>query len=244
MFGFATLTGNAGGAFNPKSLKFSQYWRASYIGAPWLGTSTAGTSNTTNPNLINGNAGPPGPAQNGFTPANFSTSGSASLANASHLNYLFSTSGTNVGTFVCVFQMTAILTSPANFQNEATIMADTSGNFGVSVSQLGVRAYMFQGASTLATVISDPGIDIINYHIMMARFDGTTLGVTVDALAEVTTPSGNIVDPATGTLGFGVDWQNASFLDANILEIGTSSYTWPNSDYTRYVAYAKKRYNI
>lgn len=228
---FAMANKGSAGGFDPAALNLTGWWRGSYAGAPWGASASAGPSSTTG-SLSAGVAPATGAAQNGFTPADFDGS-TQFLVNA---NDMSSTFLAGAGTIVALFRADTAA-APAGGFDDPAIFADSQGFVTLAFTTSGVRAYL----AGLGFV--DSAASVGSYHLAMMRWDGSTLGITVDSGAEVSAAS-SPMGVLTGTIQVGKSSFTTTLFDGAILELMTSRVVFTNGDYANVKRYVNSRYGL
>lgn len=224
------------GAFALASLNLSLYFEASYAGAPWVGQASAGAS-LANGNLATNASDPAtGAAQNGYTPADFNGSAN-NLINGTAASTLF-TAG--AGSIVALFRPDTAAAPTGNVYDDPALYHDSGfGNTGLTYTTSG-----FQGFITASGVYKSKAVAAAtgSYHLVMMRWDGTNLGMTLNSAAETTQAAGNATVGA-GTVAVGRGYAS-TYIDGRMLMLLTSATKLSTTDYANIKAYVNTRYAL
>ncbi len=231
------FSGVSAPSFDPASLNMSAWCRASYSGLPWAAVPSAGDSGTNGDPMTTGSSFPPGvgTAQGGFTPAAFVRASSNYAWGDIDAAEAFTASA---GTIVMAFKGISAEAPDGDPVMDAVLCRDNTSLLLLTYTTDGVRIVATDGTVKTATAAAATG----SWHVFMARWNGTTLGIRVDGNAEVTTACGSI--SMLGGILFGYPaGGGSSFPDVEILEI----MFWQedvSSDYGDVRAYLTDRYTI
>jgi hypothetical protein len=200
-------------AFDPATLSLTSWWRASYGGSPWAPTASAGSSGSRG-NLVT-NTGMPsvGTAQNGLTPAQFNGT-TQDLTNATTSSTLF-TAG--AGTIVALWRGDTAATASGNDYDDPAIYLDAGvAQTGLTFTASGFTGFLYDGVYRANTVAAGTGA----YHLVMMRWNGVILGMTLDSAAENTTLAGPVILGA-GSMSVGRGY-GGGFINGRLLELMTA----------------------
>lgn len=224
------------GTFDPADLTLAGWWRASYSASPWVGTASAGASSGRN--LTEG-VNPPatGAALNALVPADFDGSNDR-LTSAVAMSSFVSSSA---GSFICLFNSDtapADAGAAANFSNPGLIQEST-GRLSLSFCSAGVRFGSYSGASdnSLAVACGTGG-----WHVATARWDATTLRLSVDFGAF--SSLAHTVALAAGTTVVGSNWNSTVPFNGRIAELMTMQTSISDADLARVRTYINSRYGL
>ena len=208
---------------DPTTYVASGYWRGSYAGAPWDGVATAGTSATTGDLVTDGSDPTTGTAVNGYTPAVFTAASSQLLVNATDITSLISTTE---GTVVGLIYVESTIAATGIIYTDTTIFGNVLGDFGVSITNDGLGLFAYDGAYQLVTAPCSTGA----WHMFRARFNGSSLRVTIDNGTEVSVACSTLTS-LSGSIHVGSAYAGASFFDGQILELMTLPYSMIRAEY-------------
>lgn len=236
MFSQSAFTRPGAAAFALSSLNLSLYFEASYAGAPWAGKASAGAS-LANGDLVTNLSDPAtGTAQNGFTPADFNGSAN-NLASSVAASALFTT---GAGSIVALFRADTAAAPTGNVYDDPAIYHDAgAANTGLTYTTSG-----FTGFITASGVYKSKAVAAAtgSYHLVMMRWDGSNLGMTLNSAAEVTQAAGNAtVGAATVAVGKGY---GGTFIDGRLLMLLTSTTKLSSTDYANIKSYVNTRYAL
>ena len=194
-------------------LNLSAWCRASYTGLPWVAFPSAGDSGT-NGNPLTGGSSPPGvgTAQNGFTPAVFARASGNYAYGDIDASEAF-TAGE--GTIAMVFKGVSAEAPDVNPELDAVLCRDNGASLLLTYTTSGVGIVADDGAIQSVYETAATG----SWHVVMARWNGTTLGIRVDGGAEVTTACGSVAFSGGMLFGFPAIGGGGSYPDVEILEI-------------------------
>ena len=224
--------------FNPATLSLSGWWRASYSGSPWIPTASAGSSSS-NGNLTEATNPPStGTAVNSLTPANFDGANDR-LANSSDLTTYLGGTGVNWTVVALVFIDSRVADAPA--YDEAPIICDVGGNWGVHIGTSGFRAYGFDaGAKGSPYVNFSDG----TWVVLKAR---ASAGVLAAGVNDGLWSAGDTVSAQigmAGTVKVGSNYADAVFLDGKILELMVAPSVLTDDNVQDIISYFNSRYAL
>jgi len=227
--------------FDPATLSLTGWWRASFSGVPWVPHASAGTSGT-NGNWITatGNVAPSvGTAVNGLTPASFDGATQALHEDTVDASGLFTVT---TGTLIALISLGSNAAPAANYYQDAAIMTDASGNWGLVANASGFRAGVFDTPTKQTNnVAASPG-----YHLVVMRWSGGTLKLKVDSASDVTVSfTGNLSFNNVVGLFAGKNYAGTAFLSGSVLEFMTAQTALDDAtlDSIR-TSYVNSRYNL
>jgi hypothetical protein len=211
---------------DPATLAMSGYWRGSYTSPTWNGTASLGGSGSESLTVNSGTV-PAGPAQNGFTSADFT---SGYLQNASIVTFV----GTStVWTGFALVQ-------PDDVTTLAQIAGDTGGGSAALVvtSDTAVLKDFDAGANPFTAVTS---VVTTIWTMLFFGWDGTHIWVRNGALTRSKTAVANQLHGASALRvgSRGVDQYNG-----RIMELGYSKTSFTDATIDGIRRYASARYDI
>lgn len=220
--------------FTPSSLAPTGWWRANFPGVPWPPTPSAGTSGAAGDLTVHNGAVVAGTAQNARIPGNFG--GAADLLNATLITALVTKPA---GTILALVKANVAAAPAANPYDDPAVYHDGNADLCLTFTTLGWGAVAYDGAYKTAYKATATGA----YHLVMMRWDGVNLGITVDDTpGEVQTPCGVLtVLVGSGIVGQG---NGGGFLNMDLLELMTFNTTLNNADFIRIKTYCNIRYGL
>jgi hypothetical protein len=227
--------------FDPTKLALSAYWRASYSSAPWAAVATAGVSATTG-NLVHNATDPTaGTAVNGKTPARFNGT-STSLVNATDVltgNVLTEAAGTIFG----LINVASAAAATGNTYDDAALLIDGNTDCGITIATSGgfvnASGYVYDGSYEIVTKLVGTGA----WALCVLRWNGTTLGLTVNSATEVT-HAASTATVMTGTIQVGEGYAGGKYLAADVLELGCAAYRFSDTDIANFKSYCNSTYAL
>ncbi len=220
--------------FDPATLSLTGWWRANYGGAPWTPTASAGSSGG-NGNLIAGTAPGTGTAQNGKTPADFNGTTHRLVSATATTSFVSQAAGTIVAVF---------LSDTANAQSagydDPTVLTNGNVEFAMTFTSAGVSALAYDGGYRVVNATCGTGA----YHIAMARWNSSIVGVTVDSGAEQTLSAGALASLTADTLICGSNYASGAFFDGRLLDLMVTNTALTAANFTNIKAYANSRYGL
>ncbi len=228
--------------FDPTTLALSGYWRAAIgtFAVPWPATASAGVSGTTGSLVTAGSDPTAGATQNGYTPAAFAAASSQYLTNPTIMSTLFTAAA---GTCLALAWFVSEATANAAVYLDAPLLCDDNiGNMGLAINSTGAHVF---GLPAGLVAKDSAAVSTGAYHLLMMRWNGTTLGITVDSAAEATVACGNLTG-MTGAAWVGRSYvgPTSTFLDGRVLELATATYAFSASDYTNFKGYCNTTYAL
>lgn len=211
-------TGLAAPVFDPFDVNLTGWFRANYVGAPWAGSATdAGTSGSRT--LVSGVNNPSvGASLNGLTPADFD--GTNDVLNDSVADFLdlyLSVSAWWVGALI---KMDSAAADGANFYDDAALVGEQNGGWGISVSASGVRACNYDGAFTVTPARIAVGT---SWAWVEAYLSGGVLSCRVNGGTASTVAAGNLTSPGARQLRLGANYDTSVFQNGQTAEVMIAS---------------------
>ncbi len=235
-FSFIQSGGAPPGPFDPATLDLSGWWRADYAGAPWSGNASAGVSGTTGALVTAGFDPDVGAAQNGWDPAEFVAANTDHLVNATDATTLFTTTA---GAIVCLFRAASADAQTGSGYDDAPFYRDSNADLAMTFTTSGVGAVAYDGGYKIHAVACGTGA----YHLAMMRWNGSTLGITLDSASESTIACSTLT-VLTGTALVAYGYGGTHKLDARVLELMTSPTAISPTDYGNIKSYVNDRYGL
>ncbi len=227
--------------FDPTTLAWTWYYRASYGAAlpNWSHTATAGTSGS-NGSLLGFGGSPAGPtigtAVNGLTPAHYDGVGRYSTNDVGVADTTLFTSTTAM-TFVAYVKVN---TSPGaltgNVYDDTTLFRNTNSNEGLSFSNSGWTAYAYDGGYKSVSKACATGA----YHAIRVKLLSGNLIIKVDSGATSSVACGALTYGGDG-LEVAIGYLN-TYLNCDVLEIGTMAVAMTDANWTSYLSYLTDTY--
>lgn len=177
---------NSAPSFDPAALSLDLWLRGSFSASPWVPTSSAGGSGSAGNFAEATNPPAPGTAENGFTPAVFDGVTSV-LVNANPIS-------TNItaaqwGAAVLFYANSALVASSPAY-NDAVLIGDGLGFWGLYINASGVVAYQTDGVGAQATAPSS--VSFGAWHLAIGWFDGININLDVDGVLSTPVAAGNV----------------------------------------------------
>ncbi len=242
---FVGWTYTAGG-YDPAVLLATMWNRASYATVPWASTASAGPSGFHGPwdSLTSGPIVPAASAigTSGYDAVDFDglAPGVGTYLDRTNVNNetLFSPSA---GGILCLFWADTA-DADTGFKSDNTCIF--GGNSGTSpricFSTSGVHGILYGGVLTENVVACTTAA----WHLVMVRWDGVNLGVTLDSAAEATVAcTASIHAPGTA-MYLAVGYGAANNFDGKVAEIMTFQTTPTPAEYANFKAYCNTRYGL
>lgn len=229
---------NAWEYFSPAQQSMSAWWR-SYTGTlPWAATASAGGSSTTGALVTAGVSDPTaGTALNGKGVAHFDGSANYAINGTTAQGNVWSTTG---GLIIALVKFNSESTATGTSYNDPPIIENTNYDCGLTVSLSGATGFGYDGAYEIPTPAPvSTGV----YHFIMLRWNGSTIGITVDTGAESTHALGTITI-MNGTLIVGKWAGGAKYAAMDLAELMCSLATVTNAVRDKFRGYFSTRYNL
>ncbi len=227
------------GVFDPTTLGATIYVRPNYAGLPWMQTATAGPSGH-HRDLITYDTDPTvgAAALNGYDVAVFDGAGNNMR---SHVTDGLAVTSSNGGV-IFLFNPDATSTSPTGLIfNDPTVVSSLGGTFGVSYTTAGVSGWGSDGAYKEAVATCSSG----SWHLVMFRWDGVNMGITVDSASEVTVAFGPMLNLADSLLVFGnVLGSYPGVWAGKMAELMIMDSTPSPTDYANFKSYVNTTYGL
>jgi hypothetical protein len=192
----ASSGGTSVPSFNLTSLSWSTLYMPSFTGSPWTGTASAGASSgrnlTTNPNVPT-----VGTAQNGYTPATFNGTNQGLRNTGVASNQMWSTGS---GTILALIKPAGSVAATGNIYDDAGIILESGGDVGLTYTNDGIRCFAASAGYKSRVAVAPAS----SFYLVMARWNGSVLGLTVNSGAESTVACGAVtVGAGTQQAGYG-----------------------------------------
>lgn len=220
-------------SFDPATLQASIWVKQTYAGAPWAFSASAGpsfwlgsfTSNTGDPTVA---------SLNGYDVASYNGTQSLRALNA----YSDTIYRPTAGGIIALFRPTAAAADTGSIYDNAAIIADSAGNTGLTYTSSGFRGFV--SSSGYQSVLSAKPTG--SWYLVMLRWDGSTLGLTVNSDSEVTTACGAVnLNGAYQLTGNGYA---SNFITGQVAEIMTLPVTPSLIDYAGFKSYVNTKYAL
>ena len=233
-----------GGASGPNTLAWTAALVADFTGSPWVGTATAGTSGAndategTNPPIVGGLA-------NGYAAANFNGTNQLLTLDGVVSDYfgVFPV-GYTVST---VFRADTLGAAGTYGFQEQTIIGDSGGIWGISVSASGIRFWSTSAGGAYFDTMLLPGtVAAGTKYCVQARFDGSNIQARVDGGAWSTpvAVSGFYFPGGANVARLGWGYSGALYHDGDIWEARLADFAISDTDADDFWTYADARYAI
>ncbi len=247
--GTVDLVGNNGGgvsalanaytyastAFDPATLVATMWYRTDFSAAPWAETASSGASLWMGPATALGSS--PGTfTVNGHDAADFDGS-STSLKTTAPVQVLFTPTA---GGIFCLLNMDTQEAPSAHVYSDPSIIQQNSAGTGITANTSGISAFAYSGGYQVVTKAMGTG----SWHLVMMRWDGANLGLTMDSDPEDTTPIGVIDFTNDDKLNIGYRFGGAPLFDGKIAELMTFSHTPSPADFVQFKSYCNARYGL
>lgn len=230
--GLGTSFGGSTNTFDPATLSLTGWWRSNFTSPPWVPTASAGSSGSRLNLVTHTGTVTAGTAQNGKIPAHFAT---ADMLNDDDVTTFFTT---NAGTLIALVKPTAASAPSGNFYDDPAIYHDSNADLCLTYTTSGFGAIAYSGSYKTKYVACATGA----YHLIMMRWNGSTLGLTLDSAAESTTPCSTLtIFSGTTVLGQGY---GGGFLVADMLELIMANTAFTNATYANIKSYVNTRYGL
>lgn len=235
--GYRTAPAASAAVFTPADLNLSGWWRGSYGGLPWAATASAGVSATTG-SLVAGIAPDVGSAVNGYTPAELVAANTDYMQNATDALTLLTKAA---GTIICLFNadIANVHSTTDGGRLDAPLYRESNDTCIFSFADNGVSIGVYQSGYKWATKACSTGA----WHLAMARWNSSVVGITLDSEAEVTTVCG-LLTVLTGTMYCGYGYGGTNKFDGKIMELMMSPTALTNTDYGNIKSYVNSRYAL
>ncbi len=229
----AYFDSTASEVFDPATLNLSGWWRADFAGAPWVANASAGDSLANGDLEANNGTVNVGTAQNGHAPADFD--GTSDLRNLQDSSLLITTTA---GTFVVLAKFDTAAAPSGNTYDDPAVIYESTADMGLTYTTSGFTGFVYDGAYQSKSVAAATGA----YHLVMMRWDGVNLGMTIDSSAEVTQACGALIG-ITGFTTVGLGYGGGR-IDGRILELMVSPVTLTPANYAAIKSYVNTVYNL
>lgn len=224
--------GSTSSVFDPATLSLTGWWRANFTSAPWVPTASAGSSGSRANLVAHTGTVTAGTAQNSKTPAHFVA---ADLPNNDDVTTFFTTSA---GTLIALVKPNAASAPSGNIYDDPAIYHDSNADIGLTFTTSGFGAFAYDGSYKSKYVACATGA----YHLVMMRWNGSTLGLTLDSAPESTTACSTLTI-LTGATVVGEGYAGG-FLVADILELIMAKTAFTNATYANIKSYVNARYGL
>lgn len=175
-----------GTAYDISALELAIWLSDNFTGAPWVGKASAGTSDTidateaTNPPAT-------GAALDGYTPADGDGSNDQLEFPGTRGDY---DGAGNEWSCTIMYSLDSAAAPAGNTYENAHLIGCNSDELGIIVSSSGVKVVQHDGAFKQCPAASWLTAPTAAYHVVQAKYDGTTLSCRVDGGARSTTLAG------------------------------------------------------
>lgn len=210
-FSFIKSAGEAA-VVDPATLPLTGWYRASFLAAPWTSIASAGPSigrqlkePTTPPSR--------GTSLLGLTGANFDGSNDR-LNQDEALDIYLSASAWWVG--LLVRADTAAATAAGEFYEDAAIITEANGGWGVAFTTSGVRAGNYDGAFKKTGWVA---LGTATWAWVEAWLSGGVLSISVDGGTPATVSAGNLTSLAARPMRLGANFDYSKFFDGQLAEL-------------------------
>lgn len=218
--------------FDPATLALTGWWRADFGGVPWLPTASAGSSGSRGNLVADSGTVTAGTAQGGHTPAHFAT---ADLINATDSQTFFTTAA---GTIIALVKPNASVAPSGNIYDDPCVYRDNNADCVLSFTTSGFGVVAYDGGFKSKYVACATGA----YHLVRMRWNGSTLGITLDSAAEQTVSCGTLA-VLTGAAFVGVGY-GGGFLAMDLLELMMANTAISDDDFASIKDYVNARYAL
>lgn len=211
-----------GTSFNPATVAWTGWMRASYSGSPWAGTASTGTSGS---HSFAESTNPPttGTAVNGFTPAHFNGTNSTLSDQANFSNVYLSASAYSV--FMLV-KASGAAAPAANVYDNPQLFGTSRQTLGIATmgiawSTSGVNAWHETVSGSTWVQTGWVAMSASAWHLVTVTYNGSNLVLGVDNVTSSTIAAGNIVSADLNQcLTFlGDNYNHAHFAAMDVLEV-------------------------
>ena len=228
-----------GAAFDPATLAASMWSRDYVAPTPWVSLASAGISGSCPPwNSFNSGVDPVASAigTSGYDAADFDGSTCYTDCQVTEATLFTPTAGG----ILCLFNADVAAADTGNKNDNPTIFGGNAGTSPrLTFSSSGVAGVVYSGGYIERMVACATS----GWHLVMMRWDGVNLGMTLDSAAEVTVASGTVY--LTGALELaGINGVWSAFYDGKIAEIMTFRTTPTPTEYANFKAYCNTRYGL
>lgn len=231
----------ADGAFDPSTLAWTGWWRASYSGSPWAGVASAGTSGAKSlPTAAGSNAPTTGAALNGLVPASFTA------ASTQAFSYVVSTLDALISAGAYTYTVLVNPNNPgatnANPYSEQQILGDTGAVWGLTYSTSGVRAFHQDSGGIKAT--GYVAIAANTWSLVDVKYDGTNIQIRVNGGAWTTVAAGSAVSLNATNFRVGRNF-STTYTNMLLAEIGIAASTFADGTLNSFrTSYIDPRYAL
>jgi len=237
-----------------QSFRFSAYWRADYaqnvrvfpdndLTIFWYGwpqTATRGISMATGPMIWDQAPPTVGALQNGRAPASFNGIDFSDFSCNSDLVDVEVWKLTE-GSIIAVIKDVGSPAPTGNTNDDPLVLGNDTNEVGLTLTSSGINAYIVDSGGLQTT---GPQALSAGYHLVMMRWDGANLGITVDSAAEVTVPALDVLTISSSFLFCGYNPLGNSFMIAELLELAATNYYFTDDEYAAYKAYVNTTYDL
>jgi hypothetical protein len=173
-----------------------------------------------------------GSSQGGHTPAHFA---SADLVNATDAQSFFTTTG---GSIISLVKPNAAAAPTGNIYDDPCVYRDANADCVLSFTTDGFGVVAYDGGYKSKYVACATGA----YHLVRMRWNGSTLGLTLDSGSEQTVSCGTLA-VLTGAALVGVGYAGG-FLAMDLLELMMSATAISDDDFASIKDYVNARYGL
>jgi hypothetical protein len=242
-FGFMRRVTTA--TFDPATLSLTGWWRADggtgYVAGTFDGVASAGGSGSRDLTQGTGaNQPATGTTINGHTAPDFDGTNDY-LINTTAISTMLSASAWRMWALIYI---DAIAINDAAAYNNDTVICDTGAFWGIHLRANGgsplLYAYQWDGAEKKVTENITTGA----WHLVQARFDGSTLYVRLNSNGTQSVAAGNI-STTTGTIVCGAgSGAGAKPFNGRIADLGLLASAGSETDFDNIRTYINARYAL
>lgn len=228
------------------SYNLSVWWRANFSNVPWVGEASDGESSGRELTTSAGLSAPsPGTSVNGFVPASLDGSTQSFSYEGGHLYTVFSPEAFTVVLVVKPKNPSGPKTTQNYFSGE-NLIGDFNNIWGIAWSTSGVSLwYAYSSTAWRETPWVPCAPD--KWHVIAARFDGSTLSLSVDGGTPTTiSGAGDMLFTTTSRLTVGRSFGTTPqyLVNEDVLEIAASQTVLSDVELTAMREHFAYRYGI
>ncbi len=227
--------------FDPTTLAWSYYYRASYGASlpDWSPTATAGSSGSNG--YLKGFGGSPagptvGTAVNALTPAHYDGTARYSTSDTGVLDTTLFTSTTALTMVAYVKVNEAGAAASGNVYDDKTLFRNTNSNQGISWTSSGWSVYAYDGGYKTKNVACAAG----SYNAIRCRLLSGVLSIKLNAGTTQTVVCGALTYGGDA-LQIAISYLN-TYLDCDVLEFGAMVGAMSDANWTDYLSYITDTY--
>lgn len=200
--------------FDVFDVNLNGHWRANYIGGSWAGSDTDAGLSGSHDLLSSANNPAVGASLNGLTPADFNgTTHRINDQAARFLDVYLSAATWWIG---CLVKADSAAANGAAFYDDAALVGEQNGGWGVSIAAGGVRACNYDGGYDITPNRLAVGTD---WAWVEAWLSGGVLSCSVNGGTADTVTSGNLTVPSARQLRLGANYNNTVFFNGQMAEV-------------------------